>query len=324
MRRLRLAGLALAWLVVLIAPAEAVLRIHAVQAALPAPNVGSSYEEGAKQVRLEWTLDRGPVDCFLVGSSVVVQGLDPAVFEQSVAEAGGPKLHCFNAAIRGATLRMTAQKIAKLNRLYHPRLFIYGINYRDLMFDPTVDMGDLTSASEPPPGPNAPADWLGTHSYLYEYASTVRWYLSASNAALGNRQHYETILDARGFMHEPGIWPHIERIPPPRTRYTTHPGALALLTRIAAMNGRGPTMILVEMPVPPSGIHLLGGADATFDKYVQSVQDAADSQGTLFVPTTRLKLIPEDGWADLIHLNQNGAHVFSMWLGHTLAGEISR
>jgi hypothetical protein len=38
----------------------------------------------------------------------------------------------------------------------------------------------------------------------------------------------------------------------------------------------------------------------------------------LFLETTRLDLIPDDGWADYSHLNSKGAVIFSKWLGKQL------
>jgi hypothetical protein len=329
---LRLSGLTALCLALMTGAGEGVLRLRAVQAALPSPDIGSSYEEGAKQMRLEWLQADGPVDCFFVGSSVVVQGIDPAIVQDDLARAGGPSMSCFNAAIRGGNMPGIEQKIARLS-LYHPRLIVYGVTYRDLIGGPIPKgpilfdvIPDFDTATEPGVAdtPLSLADWLNGNSYLYRYYSTFRWYMSATAPALDSRAQYEAGLDQRGFLHVLSAWPYIDRTPYPRTKFSTNGAMLSSMARAVGPHGEKTTIVVVEMPIPPTSTHLLAGADKTYDKYVEAVQQVASAEQVPFIRTTRLNLIPENGWADPIHLNETGARVFSHWLAMTLVGVLTR
>lgn len=328
-KALRIAGLTAVFTAVLAGAGEGLLRVRAIQEALPAPTVAGNYEVGAKQVRLEWLQNSGQnVDCFIVGSSVVVEGVDPVAVEEGLAEAGGPALRCFNDGVRGFRIDKI-ETIVDKRRETHPRVIVYGVTYNDLMdhnvaaedaaagvtFDP--DAATNVDTSESTPGL---AELLNTYSYLYRYYGSFRWSMNAQTGALKNRADYEAALDARGFVHILTAWPHIERVPYPRDVFRTSPTVLGTLARTIGTGGDPVMVVVVEVPLPPTSVHLLADDQAAYDRYIDAVARVAEAQHIPFLRSMPLDMIPADGWADPIHLNERGARVFSRWLGEMLAG----
>ncbi len=302
---------------------EGLFRLPMVQRALPTPDIMGNYELGAKRERLQAMLAAGGApDCFLVGSSVALQGLDPEVIDTTYHQITGKTVRCFNYAITGSD----APQIITLTRIlvqkYHPKLIVYGTSYRD-----------FRDAQHPPYQPEpwyaylmgAPSlqGWLEENSYLYRYYATLRWYLRASLGALSAREKYDSQIQPDGFVRVVGIWPHIDKVPRPIVNNTYRASAESLdaLASLSTFSHAGTTVIVVEMPLPPNSTHLLLNADQDYAVYIDAVERATREADLPFWRTTQLvqPITTAEGWADPIHLNGIGGDLFSGWVGQQLA-----
>jgi len=302
---------------------EGLARLAASQSGLPAPNLMNNYEIGAKHQRLAaMVASEGAPDCFLVGSSVVLQGLNPAELERAYRQQTGVSLRCFNFAVSG----LDASRIEIVARILaeqcHPKLIIYGTNYRDFM--------DTRDAPYQPRawfayriGQPALDGWLEENSYFYRYYETLRWYLRANLNALRARDNFEAQLQPDGFIRETGVWPNIDKTPQPitKTDYRASADSLNALRQLESLRRSGVDVFLVEVPLPPNSKHLLINADSDYAIYIEAVESVARETGLPFWRADQLvgPITAAEGWADPIHLNDTGASLFSAWVASQLA-----
>ncbi|GAB4457901.1 MAG: hypothetical protein OHK0037_01010 [Elainellaceae cyanobacterium] len=85
------------------------------------------------QIRLysHYVMTEGTPDVLIIGSSRALQGIDPAVLRQALAERGRPNLRIYNFSINGATARvmdLVARQVLPPDRL--PRLVIWADGLR--------------------------------------------------------------------------------------------------------------------------------------------------------------------------------------------------
>ncbi|WP_448597791.1 hypothetical protein [Thermoleptolyngbya sp.] len=85
------------------------------------------------QIRLysHYVMTEGTPDVLIIGSSRALQGIDPAVLRQALAERGRPNLRIYNFSINGATARvmdLVVRRVLPPDRL--PRLIIWADGLR--------------------------------------------------------------------------------------------------------------------------------------------------------------------------------------------------
>jgi len=84
-----------------------IARLEIFQAPLTPPRMGSRhYQLGHKLALLDRLVERnGPVDCIMLGSSIVDTGFDPAAFESGYREITVRVIRCFSFGIDTAPAR---------------------------------------------------------------------------------------------------------------------------------------------------------------------------------------------------------------------------
>jgi hypothetical protein len=330
--------LALAALVLLViaGAAEFVFRLPAVESRLPAPSIGSDHDQLEVQVyRLHQFAAAGPVDCIFLGSSMVLRGINPAVFTDSYAAKTGESLRCFTFGLSGLTASAAGLLADYLVHTYHPRLLIYGVSPRD--FNKAVVMqgfsGDQIANLDwmrYQRGAFNLTGWFFDHSRAFQYTYFYRdWLLPGFAARLESRRRAESEISPDGYAPSTRVltWPistaeknHVVRL---YRDYEPLPEELAGLQQIVGLHQSGQTrLVIVEVPFYLDIVTQLLGVD-TYERFNRRVESYTIPAGVLYWPTTLLDLIPDEGWNNLNHLNTTGAEIFSRWLGEQIGAAVN-
>ena len=316
------------------AGAEWFSRSEIFQASLTPPKMGSRhYQLGHKLALLDDMIKKtGPMDCIMVGSSMVDTGFDPHAFEQAYREITGKEIHCFNFGIDASSAASTAALVRILMEDYHPQLLIVGTDPRDYAVpradrDPAVVLNTPWVAYRQ--GEFSLEGWLLDHSYLYRYRQHLgrlaRFQFDGtiwSNTKL----NYEIL--SNGFTPLSKVSTYINDPPNPEddsfeVRYYTRIYSsyqmlhenLEGLESIMEYTDLGISVILVEMPVADGLYYFFGNRESDYNRFVTQVDALASQDQIPFWQTEPLDFIPDNGWVDYTHLNRTGAEIFSTWLG---------
>lgn len=327
-------GLTLASLLFILGLFDFVLRLPTVQSTLVAPRLGSRHSQlGAKYAYLSTLLWKtGHIDCIAIGSSTMDQALNPIVFAAAYEVETGKSIRCFNFAI-DAIVPSANRYIAEiLVEDFSPDLLVVGTDARD--FTVAENDRDITVITDTPwvryrSGKFDILGWLTENVYTYRYA----WHLQrmihgqfdelmrpqvAPSISLGQTPEETSAprVTSFDFPHkdEGLIAYYHERL----GNYHVRPENTAGLEEILSMSNGQTQVILVEMPVPAGFFHFFSNPEADYAAFVEHAQILADQNQVLFVRTTGLELIPDNGWFDFSHVNVIGADAFSKWLGHEI------
>ena len=321
------ATLAVSWACV-----ELSVRTEPARRHLLAPSVGSPSRPFEIQLaRLNDFVRRGGgVDCIFVGSSLVLTGVDPEVFDAAYERRAGRRLRCFNLGVPGMSASDVGALAAILLEDYAPSLVVYGTTFRD--FSARVEGPGLKTLTwvRYRNGVWDADGWLIDHSDAYRYYLTYRDWTDGEQRRLMSRP-FPTADD--------GFWRHAPRTAPVtlEQQLASVEDDLAALMRdgIAAthlsgldaflrLREHGLRTIVVEMPGPAAIRAWLRRRD-DYRRFVTRIRRETQRHGAPFWANRKQvpqKLIPDEGWNDLYHMNTSGADTFSGWLGDAVAGAL--
>jgi hypothetical protein len=335
-RHLLTLALAVPLLAVLLGALEGLARTAFAQSRLLTPSVSSDVDYmSVKLAALEqFVEENGPPDCLIVGSSMTAWGVDVQSLSTAYREVTGQPITCFNFALQAANAAEMSRWVEVLARKYHPWLVIYPNSAWD--YNPVATAEVLEPAwLDYQQGQFTVEGWLVDHSYAYRYYLTYAgWTRSDFSPKLAERAELETQLALRdGFDAKTGVM-DVSVIPDPHDYVIgSH---LAYFYEVSAedfaglqhmvnfLHGQGIELVLVEVPLPATFMVFFDKGQTDYEKYVEQVGGYAASQGVPFWWTLPLDLIPDDGWYNYSHLNQDGAEVFSVWLGQRLGEAVLR
>jgi hypothetical protein len=327
-------ALTLLMLLLLGGAAELTARSEPFQRLLREPGMGSRhYQLGRKLARLDAIIkNSGPIDCLILGSSMVDVGFDPHAFREGYKEATGQDIHCFNFGIDASTAVSAAAIAQILVEDYRPRILIYGTDARDYAVasednDPAVILESNWVRYRL--GHFSLDGWLLDHSYFYRY----RHYLfRLSRLYLEETLRSQTTLNyeitADGHTPLTTVSTYINDPPDPKddsfevtytfsifSSFEMLEENLDALERIMAHNNQETQVIITEMPVADGLYYFFGNGKDDHQRFLTQVGQLAQAHQVPFWQTTALDLIPDDGWVDYSHVNTTGAAIFSNWLG---------
>lgn len=325
-------------LILLFGFAEWVSRLEIFQAPLTPPKMGSRhYQLGHKLAFLEAEVkENGPIDCIMMGSSMVDVGFNPDVFQEAYRGVTGRTIRCFNFGIDAGSAASTSALMKILMEDFHPRFMIFGTDPRDYAV-PSTDR-DPAAVLETPwvqyrQGDFSVEGWLQENSYFYRYRQHLSRLLHFSfENTLWSETNLKNPILPNGFTPLTTISTRINEPPAPDdtsfevtyysriySSYTMLDENLMALEKMMAHNGPETQVIIVEMPVSDGLYYFFGNGEADYDYYVSRVGATAALHEIAFWRTEPLDSIPDDAWSDYSHLNVTGAKVFSAWLGIQVA-----
>jgi len=323
------------YFVVLLLASELLLRIPAVQAALPAP-APSLWHAPLVEDKVEYLRNFGAshnVDVLFIGNSTTQAGIDPATFDavRSAIGAGGSS---FNASIEGVPPSVNKEFLRMYLRFVKPQTVLIGLTAQDLNANSpwARDMDDRAGHSI-----NLQAGardslmgyvlaFLLDNSELFRYRYVLHQMLLRGGSY---PPHPDVYFDARGFHA-------IDRSladfsPSERLQAQNRAGVLnynpqgeqadALKEMIATIRSHGAQAVLVNMPLSD---HYYANFDSPDDYqiYRDALQRLADG---LAVPLWDSEALPEENqfgdseFGDLNHLNKVGAERMSAMLAQRYA-----
>jgi hypothetical protein len=315
---------------------EAVLRVPAIRSRLPAPSVGSNYLSFEIALeRLDRFASEGPIDCAFLGSSLVLRGVDPAIFGEAYArQTGSAALRCFNFGIQGMSASAVGIAAEYLVDAYHPRLLIYGFSPRAFgqsVLDRSLTgdtLRDLAWARQVQGDFNLEG-WLYRYSGLYRYRwMALDWLDLHESHEIEMRREQEArtptgdgYLPRTGVLELPRTEREVARVTLLFEDYRIAPEEIRVLEDFARLDAETSTsVLLLEMPVHPDTINAYMGEDV-YRSFNATVR--AHAGGMLYWTTTDLNLIPDEGFVDSNHLNPRGSALFSRWLGERVGEAVA-
>lgn len=314
--------------------AEWASRLETFQAPLTPAKMGSRhYQLGHKLALLDAEVKRnGPVDCIMVGSSMVDVGFDPDAFQTGYHEIVGWNIRCFNFGIDASSAASTAALVKILVEDYHPRILIIGTDARDYAV-PRTDRDPAVILETPwiqyRQGRFSLDGALTEHFYFYRYRQHLSRLLHFNfEGTLWSETKLKFEIIANGYTPIDKVADYINDPPDPQDDsfevvyysrifrpYQMFDDNLDALESIMEYNGSGTQVIVVEMPVSDGLYYFFGSGEKDYNQFITRVSELADLHRTPFWQTEPLDSIPDNGWSDYSHLNTIGAQIFSTWLG---------
>lgn len=314
--------------------AEGIARSDIFQTQLTPPKMSSRrYQLSHKLFLLDNEVKRnGPVDCIMIGSSMVDGGFDPDHFQEAYQNVARQDIRCFNFGIDASTAASSAALARILVEDYRPQLLIFGTDPRDYAV-PSYDRDPAAVLDSPwvkyRQGDFSLEGWLQEHSYLHRYRQHFsRLARFQFEGTLSSRTQSASPTLPNGFTPRTEVSDYINEPYNPQddsyevvyysriySNYQMLDENLVALEKIMSYNGRGTQVIVVEMPVANGLYYFFGNGQADYERYIARVSELASLHNIPFWRTEPLDLIPDDGWSDYSHLNDKGAGIMSAWLG---------
>jgi len=318
--------------------AEWITRLDVFQAPLTSPTMGSNhYHLGNKLALLDADVRKnGPIDCIMMGSSMVDVGFDPDSFQKRYRELSGRDIRCFNFGIDSSSVISTAALAQIVMEDYHPPILILGTDARDYAI-PSIEPGPVnildSSWVKYRQGHFSVEGWLLEHSYLFRYRQHLSQLMQFNfKSTLRSYAPREFPFRPTGFNPDGRISTYINNPPDPLdtsyevtyykniySSYQMLDQNLAALERIMEYNKLGTQVIVVEMPVSDGLYYFFDNGDADYNRFIARVGDLANLHQVPFWRTEPLDSIPDNGWSDYNHMNVKGAEIFSIWLGEQVS-----
>lgn len=310
---------------------EIFARISSNNGLIPFQAYGTNHVQFELQLQnlQRYIAQQGPPDCFILGNSQALRGLDPAVFNSVYREQTGQPIACYNFSVVGTNLSTTLYFSRILLEQYQPRLLIIGTNFLD--FSESRENRIDTRFEDNPwiqyrLGRPSIQGWLVEHSYAY------RLLLFASYGVADGLSLQSIRRELRQWTHslsEYGYGASSETIDPAEAMkpgfiknflaqfgsYTTSQWNLDSLEQIVQRaQSQGSQVVVVEMPYHPSLLDLDPALPAFVGRVNQAIKNITAGKGIPYLQTATLALIPDQGWHDRYHLNSLSSPLFSRWL----------
>ena len=315
--------------------AELVLRLPAVQAALPAP-APSLWHASLVEDKVEYFRNFAAshdLDVLFIGNSTTQAGINPTVFDADRAALGDGG-SSFNASIEGVPPSVNKEFLKMYLRYARPKTVLIGLTAQDLNANSpwAKDMDDRAGHSVNLQAGARDSLMGNVLAFLLDNSELFRYrYVLHQLLLRGGRYpaHPDVYFDQRGFHS-------IDRsladfTASERLQAQNRAGVLnynpqgeqadALREMIATIRSSGAQPILVNMPLSD---HYYANFDkpGDYQKYRDALQQLADE---LAVPLWDMEALPQgeqfgdSEFGDLNHLNKVGAERLSAMLAQNYA-----
>jgi hypothetical protein len=343
-------GLAVLFFILLALAAEMIVRSPVIQDRVPFQALGLNHVQFEMQVgNLERFVKKyGAPDCFIIGTSQPLRGIDPLVFSETLEAQTGEKLLCYNFSINGSNLVATSLLTRYLFQKYDPRLLVLGTSFldyteeREKRTEIRFENSDWLQAQM---GHLSLEGWLIDRSYAYRLLKLLsysipqglsldvtfdeagKWTQELSEAGRGQSEEVVDLAEPlapwslKNFLQQFG-------------KFSLSQRNLDGLEDILKLGQeRGAQVVIVEMPFHPSLIDLRDAQNqprpenqkivSFIDKANQKIAALASKYNTPFFQSRQLDFLPNNGWHDRYHLNSASSPLFSAWLAEKLAQAIT-
>ncbi len=314
--------LALTLIAVSFLAASGLVSLPSVKRSLPMPSVGGGgiyFEEFINQIDEQQAM-YGRLDCLLVGSSVVYEGIDVPAFEEAYRAGTGQVIHCAKLSIQALQASFIGDFADFLIKVYHPRLFIYVSSIRDYQgfADVTQDKGAERIVTIP---------WyqyrqgqFNVQGWLVDHSTVFRYYLAARNWMKPPAVKRQLIIVNVGQPLQAWEGP----IKNGFANFEVNQAALSGIDKLASLKTTETQTLMVQIPLHPSFVLYLPHRQKDADQSVQIVEREALAHQLPYWRAENVPAIPNNLWYDRIHMLPQGGAIYSQWLGERTAAGVQR
>lgn len=290
----------------------------------PSPSINSEFPDlDIKFARLK-NLEK--VDCLFIGSSMVMSGLEPRVFEEKFGQLSGKKYTCVNMGFSGSVIETTGAVTVSLINWQPVKLVIWGLS--------PIEMNKFLVSTRPIAQMPVFTYNMGKPSiegWLYN-SFDLPWYFLAIPHSFNpeyklNLIKWNNIIDDRGLRVVKINGDLESRWNDTIIRdFKINPVDMNVLqSTISTFKDRHILVVAVEMPVSPNFFpYLVEGGKAAYDReFVEPLEEYFHSEGIAFIRTQPViqQLVGNKDWIDINHLNFSGGAEFSTFIAQKIYDE---
>jgi hypothetical protein len=268
----------------------------------------------------------GKIDCIFIGSSQILDDIEPAIVEDTYLKKTGEKVTCQNFGL-GDLSPITAEPLIRvLIKNYHPSTIILGVNIIDYITYSTTHGGERAHTSI------MSSPWfkyqLGEFSadgWLLENSLSYRYYLGVDHYILGGNELFSDKIEENGHFIINSWDPEIATIAEQIAYFNNTFPQLAVrkdqisaLASILKLQTDKTKIVVLETPVMPIWFDEKRKAQKIYPDFVNMLREMTwQTKSELWLTQTELE-IPKNGWYDIFHLNSIGAVDYSVFAGEKL------
>ena len=268
-------------------------------------------------------VQNGHIDCIFLGDSQILHGVDPSIVEQAYFEQTGRSIKCQNFGL-GGLKPITASALTRLLiRNFQPSIIIYGTD----LFDYTASLGGSDASIMTSPWVKYQLGAFSIDGWLIENWNSYRYYLGVDRYLLNgdeNAAHIEPNGHSLKFAEKANLSQQeqidyfdsiLDRPEITEEQLNGFRGLLSLSTSEVKI-------IVIETPVNSTFFTLkqFSYNRKIYPDFRNILENETAHAGSELWLTQNTVQIPNDGWYDLVHLNQKGTLYFSRLLGEYLGG----
>lgn len=293
-----------------------------------------TYDNTYRQIDLRLShLDKfydthGAIECFIIGDSTVLGGINPEVFDVAYERESGQPIQCYTFGVGAMVVQDQAAYSEILVKKYQPRLLIVGISARYFTFPSLFQTEGSSWARYWLDGPNFEG-WLYDKSKLYRMMmGYFRWDFTADPDLINAREqanlHFNDINQS-GFAplspntNQKNIYFDSDTEARLRPYYPWYfQGSVSQFDRIGhwqrLLNLAKETQLLIfEMPLQLEFLYRNNISQAVF---IEDVLISACHEGIpVWFADYQQPLVSSNNYTDSLHLDAEGATIFSQWAG---------
>lgn len=324
-------------LIAVLMPVEMFARTNFAREHLLPPSYDMNGDIFEVQLHLldDFVRDEGHVDCIFLGSSIVLQDINPTVLENAYRAQTGEDIECYNFGVTGLVGQAAGLVAPILVERYQPRLLIYGASPREFAARNVTESNVEIIENNWIQYANGNFNWQG---FLIDKFVAYRYYLRYQdwlspdlNEVLtrvisiesrlthdGHSSVYRTFFD----VHIPAVEGNVDResrVFAMLTDFQPNERDLAGVEAIARLEHETDTRILIlEIPTHSSFTGYFNNGAEGYNAFTAAMQDFSNRHEIPYWQIRHLNLIPDEFWRERTHMNGNGALVLSDWLGTQL------
>lgn len=310
---------------------------------------------GTNNIEFEANLDtltalterEGPMDCLFIGNSTIGRAIDPKSFGLAYKDQTGIEIRCFNFSVNGTSVPTSILITKILIKIYQPKLIVFGTSigeYAAYFHDIPQERYTDNPWFKYQLGQFSLEGWITQHSFAYRI---LLFYTYSANNGLRIQPTLDQAPDNikertnYGFAYTDEVKEDINHpTRDDRERFFHNLGGLNYSQHIASsleelfklQDQADIQIVVVELPYHKSLITLYDTPGkfeekkeelASFYKHISAeLINVTSLHNILFLRSTYLFMIPDNGWKDREHLNGIGAAIFSQWLGNQLGAAV--
>jgi len=304
-----------------------------VQERLPIPSIGVAHRGFEVRLALleNYYQKEGQIECIVLGSSMVGQGIDPNALSEGFEQIRGHPLTCFNFGIEGLTAG-EADNIAHLLIMkFHPNVLVYGTSARDFS----------EKAGEPLMG-TLMSPWVAYESgspniqgFLIDKLVSLRYALVYRNWMSPDYENFLANVQiekddySMGYHPSSKIADNLNQHPDQESEkaffrvmsdYKPDQQDIAGLEGLVKQGNSEVQIVIAEIPVHETYMEFFDHGENDYQLFLNRVEKIADLYQVPFFQVMPLNIFPDNAWSNRNHLNSIGAEIYSFWLGESLAG----